>query len=116
VHTRQESRSSIFATVAARLGAQPVFGGASEPKGGVGFNVAQKGGLAVLLVLLALVFTLLPNRLASHLVVPRRVVTADAIVVLGGGIQGPRTLASAAFERAGLDALIAVDGTDSANA
>jgi uncharacterized SAM-binding protein YcdF (DUF218 family) len=51
------------------------------------------------LVFLAVAFTPLPNLLAGRLILPSQIEAAEAIVVLGGGIEGPRTLSQSSFRR-----------------
>jgi uncharacterized SAM-binding protein YcdF (DUF218 family) len=51
------------------------------------------------LVFLAVAFTPLPNLLAGWLILPSQIEAAEAIVVLGGGIEGPRALSAASLRR-----------------
>lgn len=57
-----------------------------------GQRFAQAAGLAVLVLFLAVAFTPLPNLLASWLIVSPQIEAAEAIVVLGGGIEDSQTV------------------------
>lgn len=59
----------------------------------------QYVGLGALLVFLSVTFTPLPNVLARSLSVPARLETADAIVVLGGGVERGGGLSAASLRR-----------------
>jgi len=62
-------------------------------------RLGEMAGLVFLVLFGVAAFTPLPNRLARELVVASRLERADAIVVLGGGVDGPRTLSMTSLQR-----------------
>ena len=56
-------------------------------------------GLALVFLFLATAFTPFPNLLAGQLMIPSKIEAAEAIVVLGGGIEDSRTLSRASLRR-----------------
>ena len=62
--------------------------------------LARAAALALLVVTVATPFTPVPALLASRLAVAPRLAPADAIVVLGGGLQGGGQLGPASLRRA----------------
>ena len=59
----------------------------------------QAAGFALMVLFFSVAFTPLPNVLARRLVVPSRAETAEAIVVLGGGLTDSRTLSLVSLGR-----------------
>lgn len=67
--------------------------------GRIAQRVGQTVGLGIVLAFLAVAFTPLPNLVAGWLTVPSRIEEAEAIVVLGGGIEDSRTLSQTSLQR-----------------
>ncbi len=61
--------------------------------------MSRVGGLLVIVSFLSVAYTPLPNLLARWRSVPSRVAAAEAIVVLGGGIEDGRTLSLVSLRR-----------------
>lgn len=63
------------------------------------WRVGRGIGLTAMLLFVVVIFTPLPNVLAARLVVPPRIEAAQAIVVLGAGLESPRTLSLLSLRR-----------------
>jgi len=64
-----------------------------------GWRSGQMVGLAFVLLFLATAFTPFSNLLAGQFMIPPEIRAAEAIVVLGGGIEDSRTLSGASLRR-----------------